>query len=111
MVQTPAESEAAIRQAVNRIATRFHPEKIILFGSRARGQGGPNSDADLLVVMPVNGSKRQQAVQMDLALEGIPIPIDLIVVTPEEVQKYRDAAGTIIHEAVREGKVLYERAA
>jgi len=111
MIQTPAQSEAALRQAVDRIATRFHPEKIILFGSRARGQGGPNSDADLLVIMPVNGSKRQQAVQMDLALEGIPIPVDLLVVTPEEVQKYRDAAGTIIHEAVREGKVLYERAA
>jgi predicted nucleotidyltransferase len=111
MVRTPAESEAAIRQAVERIATRFHPDKIILFGSRARGQGGPDSDADLLIVMRVDGSKRQQAVQMDLALEGIPIPIDLIVVTPEEVEKYRDAIGTIIREAVREGKVLYERAA
>jgi predicted nucleotidyltransferase len=111
MVQTLAESEWALQQAVDRIATRFHPEKIILFGSRARGQAGPDSDADLLVVMPVDGSKRQQAVQMDLALEGIPIPIDLVVVTPEEVQKYRDAIGTIIHEAVRDGKVLYERAA
>ncbi len=111
MVRTPAESEAAIRQAVDRIATRFHPDRIILFGSRARGQGGPDSDADLLIVMRVDGSKRQQAVQIDLALEGIPIPIDLIVVTPEEVEKYRDAMGTIIREAVREGKVLYERAA
>jgi len=111
MVQTLAESEAALQQAVDRLARRFHPEKIILFGSRARGQGGPDSDADLLIVMPVNGSKRQQAVQMDLALEGIPIPIDLVVVTPEEVQKYRDAVGTIIHEAVQDGKVLYERAA
>jgi predicted nucleotidyltransferase len=108
-VRTAAESEAALRRAVDRLATRFDPDKIILFGSRARGQGGPESDADLLIVMPVNGSKRQQAVQMDLALEGIPIPIDLIVITPEEVEKYRDAAGTVIHEAVREGKVLYER--
>jgi predicted nucleotidyltransferase len=111
MVQMPAESEAALRQAVDRIATRFHPEKIILFGSRARGQGGPESDADLLVVMPVDGSKRQQAVQIDLALEGIPIPIDLVVVTPEEIQKYGAVIGTIIHEAMREGRVLYERAA
>ena len=61
--------------------------------------------------MPANGSKRQQAVQIDLALEGIPIPIDLVVVTPEEVERYRDVMGTIIREAVREGKVLYERAA
>lgn len=111
MVQTPAEYESALQEAVDRIATRFHPDKIILFGSAARGQGGPDSDADLLVVMPVEGSKRQQAVQIDLALEGIPIPIDLVVITPDEVEKYRDAMGTIIHEAVREGKVLYERAA
>ena len=111
MVQAPAESEWVIRQAVDRIATRFHPEKIILFGSRARGEGTPNSDADLLVVMPVDGSKRQRAVQIDLALEGIPIPIDLIVVTPEELEKYRDTIGTIIREALREGKVVYERAA
>jgi predicted nucleotidyltransferase len=81
MVQTPAESESAIREAVERIAARFHPDKIILFGSQARGQGREDSDADLLVIMPVKGSKRQQAVQIDLALEGIPIPIDLIVAT------------------------------
>jgi predicted nucleotidyltransferase len=111
MLQTPAESEAALREAVDRLATRFHPEKIILYGSRARGEGGPDSDADLLVIMPVDGSKRQQAVQMDLALEGIRIPIDLIVVTPEEVEKYRETIGSVVYEAVREGKVLYERAA
>jgi len=111
MLRTAAEYESALRQAVDRIATRFDPDKIILFGSAARGEGGPDSDADLLIVMAVDGSKRQQAVQIDLALEGIPIPIDLIVVTPDEVEKYRETAGTIIREAVREGKVLYERAA
>jgi predicted nucleotidyltransferase len=111
MVQTPVAYESMIRQAVERIAAQFRPDKIILFGSQARGQGGPDSDADLLVVMAVSGSKREQAVQIDLALEGIPIPIDLVVVTPDEVEKYRDSIGTIIREAVREGKVLYERAA
>jgi len=111
MVRTPAEYESVLQQAVARIATRFHPDKIILFGSRARGQDGPDSDADLLIVMRVEGSKRQQAVQIDLALEGIPIPIDLVVVTPEDVERHRETTGTIIREAVREGKVLYERAA
>ena len=111
MVQTPEDYRSALQQAVDRIARRFAPDKIILFGSAARGQEGPDSDADLLVIMPVNGSKRQQAVQIDLALEGIPIPIDLIVVTPEEVEKYRETVGTIIREAMHEGKVLYERAA
>ncbi len=111
MAIRPETSESALQEAVDRIVSRFHPDRIILFGSLARGRGGPDSDADLLVVMPVDGSKRQQAVEIDLALEGIPIPIDLIVVTPEEVEKYRDTIGTIIREAVREGKVLYERAA
>ena len=111
MMQTPAESESAIQQAVERNCHAIPPAQdhpVRLTGARP---GGPDSDADLLVVMPVNGSKRQQAVQMDLALEGIPIPIDLIVVTPDEVEKYREVTGTIIQEAVREGKVLYERAA
>jgi len=111
MVQTLADYESALQQAVDRIAQRFDPDKIILFGSAARDQEGPDSDADLLVVMSVKGSKRQQAVQIDLALEGIPIPIDLIVATPEEVEKYRETIGTIIREAMHEGKVLYERAA
>lgn len=111
MIQTPAEYEAALGRAVDRIASQFDPDKIILFGSRTRGQETPDSDADLLVVMAVNGSRRQQAVQIDLALTGIRIPIDLLVVTPDDLAKHRETAGTIIHEAVHEGKVLYERAA
>ena len=111
MAQTKGEYHMAIQEAVDRIATLFHPDKIILFGSLAHGQGSPDSDADLLVIMPVSGSKRQQAVRIDLALEGIGIPIDLIVVTPEEVEEYRESVGTIISEAVREGEVVYERAA
>ena len=111
MAQTKSEYQAAIQEAVDRIVRQFHPDKIILFGSLAQGQSGPDSDADLLVVMPVDGSKRRQAVQIDLALEGISIPIDLIVVTPDEVEECGSSAGSIVGEAVREGKVLYERAA
>ena len=100
-----------IKQMVERIVTQFHPEKIILFGSHACGEGTPDSDADLLVVMNVNGSKRRQAVAIDLLPEGIPLPADIIVTTPEELENERDVVGSIIYEAVREGKVLYERAA
>jgi uncharacterized protein len=109
--QMEKDYDAAVQEAVNRIVARFHPDKIFLFGSLARGQAGPNSDADLLVVMPVTGSKRQQAVQIDLSLAGIPIPTDIIVVTPGELEKYHDTPGTIIREAVQEGKVIYDRAA
>ena len=110
-MKTQVEYESALREAVYRLVDRFHPEKIILFGSLARGQGDPDSDADLLVVMRGNGSKRQQAVQMDLALEGVRVPIDLIVAAPHELEKDRETMGPIIREAVTEGRVLYERPA
>ncbi len=111
VVQTRSEYELALREAVNRIAVRFDPERIILFGSGAQGRQGPDSDADLLIVMAVIGSKRHQAVQIDMVLEGIPIPIDLIVATPEDIEQYRDIEGSVIGQAVHQGKVLYERAA
>ena len=104
-------AEAVIREMADRIAKRFRPEKIILFGSYARGDAGPDSDADFLVVMPVNGSRRQLAVEITTEISGLGLPKDVIVVTPEEVERNKDEVGTIIKPAVREGKVLYERLA
>ena len=100
-----------IDEMVRRIVERFHPEQVILFGSYARGKAGPDSDVDLLVVMQVSGSKRKIAVEIDLALAGMGLPKDIIVVTPEEVARLRDIVGTIVYPAVREGKVMYECAA
>ena len=100
-----------IDEMVRRIVKRVHPEKIILFGSYARGSATIDSDADILVVMPVKGSKRKRATDIDLALVGVDLPVDVIVVTPEELEQNRNRIGTIIYPAVREGKVLYERAA
>jgi predicted nucleotidyltransferase len=110
MVRMQGSVSGHIQQMVERIVSRFHPEKIILFGSHARGEGTPDSDVDLLVVMKGNGSKRRQATAIDLSLTGIPLPADVIVVTPKDVAAYRDAIGSIIREAVYEGNVLYERA-
>jgi hypothetical protein len=59
--------------------------------------------------MPVTGSRRRKAVEIDLALAGIGLPKDIIVVTPEELERYREVVGTIIYPALREGKVLYDR--
>ena len=106
---TPTNPQQVIAEAVRRIVEGFAPEQIILFGSHARGTAGPDSDADLLVVMSVSGSKRRKAVEIDLALAEIGMPKDVIVVTPEEVERYRNVVGTIIYPALREGKVLYDR--
>ena len=100
-----------LQEMVSRIVKRFQPEKIILFGSHARGVGGTSSDVDLLVVMPVQGTRRKLATEIDLSLVGIELPADVIVVTPDDFQRNRDRIGTIIQPAMREGKVLYERGA
>jgi predicted nucleotidyltransferase len=100
-----------IDDLVRRIVERFRPEKIILFGSHARGTAGQDSDADILVVMPVKGSKRKKATEIDVALVGLDLPVDLIVVTPEELERNKNQIGTIVYPALKEGKVLYEKAA
>lgn len=111
---TPTQSAAdqeAIDEMVRRIVERFDPEKIILFGSYARGAAGPDSDVDLLVVMRFEASRRGLASAIDVALWDRKLPLDLIVVTPEELERDRDRVGTIVRPALREGRVLYERVA
>ena len=114
MVQAPRNAstvQAIIAEMVRRIVERFHPDRIILFGSHARGTPDPNSDVDLLVVMQPQGSKRRRAVEIHGLLAGMGIPKDVIVVTPEEFEAYRDAPGTVIKTAWQEGKIMHDRAA
>jgi len=102
-------ARSAINAMVRRIVTQFDPEQIILFGSHARGDAGPDSDVDLLVVMPDRGAKREQQVEIRVALHDIPVPKDIIVSTPEEFAWRRNVVGTIEEPAAREGKILYAR--
>ena len=94
---------------VKRIVELFEPDKIILFGSRARGQAGLDSDVDLLVVMPVTGSKREKAIEVAVALHDIPVAKDVIVSTPDDFKWRKEIIGTIERPAAREGKLLYAR--
>lgn len=102
-------SEKAIKEMVQRIVEQFQPEKIILFGSYARGTAGPDSDVDLLVVMPVEGSKRKAQLRIRTALHDIKLPKDVIVSKPEEFEWRKDVAGTVEWPASHEGEVLYAR--
>ncbi len=104
-----ASAREKIDEMARRIASRFGPERIVLFGSHARGDGGPDSDADLLVVVRPEGPRRKFATEMDLALWGIDLPADVIMVTPDELERDRDRPWTVTHVALREGRVLYER--
>ena len=104
-----SETSEKILEIARRIAERFHPDRIILFGSQARGAAGPTSDVDLLVVMPVTGSKRDLVVDIRMAIESIRMAKDVIVATPEEFEGYGNVVGTIAYAAHREGRVLYRR--
>ena len=94
---------------MRRLLTVSDPVQIVLFGSYARGDFGPDSDMDLLVIEEGIEHVRQESVRLRQALRGLPVPVDVIVATPEHVQRYRDAIGLIYGPAMREGRVLYER--
>jgi len=101
--------ERIIDEMVLRIVERFDPERIILFGSAARGDAGPDSDVDLLVVMPVEGSRREKAVEIGVAVNDIPVPKDIVVTTPEDFEWRKEIVGTIERPAEREGRLVYAR--
>jgi len=94
---------------VRRIVKQFDPDRIILFGSHARNQAGPDSDVDLLIVMPIKGSRREKAIEIGAVVRDVHVPKDLIVVTPEDFAWRKEMIGTIERPAHREGKVLYAR--
>ncbi len=106
-LQTPAKRMALIRNICDRIAEEFMPEKIILFGSHAYGTPTSESDLDLLVVMPFEGSPLSQAVKISRQLK-LMIPIDLIVRTQDQLNQRLAMDDFFMREIVERGKVMYE---
>lgn len=98
----------AISEMTERIVRRFHPVRVILFGSHARGDARPDSDVDLLVVLPRVENKRESAIAIRSELSDIPVAKDIIVTTPSELKRFGDMIGLIYRPALREGRVLYE---
>jgi predicted nucleotidyltransferase len=97
-----------IREYARRVAERFQPEKIILFGSYAYGTPHEDSDVDILVVMPARNQLRA-AVRIDRYCEPC-FPLDLIVRTPENMRWRLEEGDWFLREIVSQGKVLYEKA-
>jgi len=108
---SPQETQQKIQEMVHRIVENFHPERVVLFGSYARGTAGPDSDVDLLVVMQRKKSNVDTCVEIRGVLHGLGLAKDIVVATPNEWKKYSDIAGSLIRTAHEEGKTLYERAA
>jgi uncharacterized protein len=96
-----------LARIVQRIVEAARPEKIILFGSAARGTMGPNSDADLLVVKRGKFSRWDLAGRIYQHLHGVGAAVDVVIVTPEEIERYRDVPFLVICPALREGRVVY----
>lgn len=90
-----------------RIVTRFQPLRIVLFGSHARDTASKWSDVDLLVILPNNSDKRGTAIEIRRALGDLPVCKDIVVATPEEVDRRGHLVGTLLRSALREGKVLF----
>jgi uncharacterized protein len=103
-------SEEKIREATDRLVASFHPNRVVLFGSHARGTADDRSDVDLLVVCALKGNRRSLIVEMDRALRGVGFARDIVVLTPEEYERDRHIPGTTARPAWLEGKVLYESA-
>ncbi len=99
--------QATLDQLVARIVETAHPRRIVLFGSAARGQMGPHSDVDLLVIMPDGVHRRRTAQGLYLALAGLGVAKDIVVVTESDVSQYGDDPSLIIHPALKEGRELY----
>lgn len=99
-------------QIADEIAQAFDPVKIILFGSVARGDDGLDSDLDLLVVLPHVEPDEKMNLIVDLRRAvSLGVPKDIFVTDPAEIERRRDQVGSFHYWPLREGKVLYERAA
>jgi len=97
-----------LREILRRIVESAKPEKIILFGSTARRERGPESDLDLLVIKSGTYNPRTVAADIYMKLYGVGQAIDLIVVTPEQVREYGNSPYLVLYPALHEGKVLYD---
>lgn len=98
-----------LEEMTRRILTVSNPERILLFGSHARGDANIDSDFDLLVIEQGVDRPRQRSIEIRRALRGLRVPVDIIVATPYQIETYRSAPGLIYGVALREGQVLYER--
>ncbi|MGB7156475.1 MAG: nucleotidyltransferase domain-containing protein [Tepidisphaeraceae bacterium] len=94
----------AVGREIGRV---FKPRRVILFGSHARGAAGPDSDVDLLVIMPHAGDGPTQATAICQAVD-IPFPLDMLVRSPAEIRRRVGMNDFFIKEILREGKVIYE---
>ena len=96
-----------MHQLVQHIVRVVDPLRIIVFGSAARGEFGKSSDIDLLVVMPEGVHRRKTAQKLYRQIKGLGVPFDILVATPEDLERHKDNIGLIYRTILDEGKEVY----
>ena len=100
--------EAVLRKATQQLVAELQPEKVFLFGSRARGNAAPDGDYDFFVVLPAGeDSAFRRSQKAHRALRGLGIAKDVVIATPERFQSLRDLEASLEHEVATEGRLLY----
>ena len=96
-----------ITAAVQRIAEAAQPEQVLIFGSHARGEARDDSDLDLLVIETDVADRAAEMVRLRRVLRPLRIPVDLLVYSRADVERWGDQPGSALFWALREGKVMY----
>jgi len=110
LIKVKEVDDKLLSEVVERVRKTVNPVKIILFGSHAYGKPKPGSDLDILVIMDNNISSRHEvASKIYGALRGILIPKDVVVVTLNDIEEWKNVPQAFITKIVKKGKVLYER--
>ena len=100
-------SQEVLDQIIERVVAVAQPDKIILFGSAARGEMGPHSDVDLLVVKSGEFDYGRLVGDIYVNLHGVGQAVDIVLATPEQVDRYRDTHCLVIAPALQQGKEIY----
>lgn len=103
------QSDQVLDEVVRRLVTAFRPERVVLFGSRARGEAGPDSDIDLLIIAESRDPIHVRIAHAQRALRGLPVAVDVFVCTPDEVAFYERWLSHTVSIALREGTVVHAR--
>jgi predicted nucleotidyltransferase len=98
--------EATIIEAGRRLSEAAPGARVVLFGSHARGDAGPRSDLDFLVVEREVENTAMESVRLDRALRGLGVAADVIVVRERDVDEWQDVRGSLVHAALADGRVL-----
>ena len=104
----PDVTDALLSGMVSKIVKHFHPDKVILFGSRAWGKPTAESDLDILVVMDLEGSPIRKAAEISTIARPKFLPMDIIVRTPDEIERRIRIGDPFIRRIMDKGEVLYE---